>query len=277
MASRLVHTVVAKLPPPLRRLIRRARIKRMLATFHERTFTGTYGHGVELTLSFQDPLAESWYGSLERHNYPDITAARGYGLREGAIVFDIGAHQAIVALVLADVVGQEGRVVAVEADRHNARVARRNVDLNHALNVTVVESACADQPGIVSFHEGLNGAISRSRVGAHRVRAVTVDELSRRYGRPDLVYLDIEGHEQRALSGALETLAAGSTFVIEVHCGGKLEAAGGSVSELAAILIEHSYQLRYMTDEGWWANEEFQPASPRELPNLQRFFLLAHR
>ena len=35
--------------------------------------------------------------------------------------------------------------------------------------------------------------VSRSKVGADRVPAVTVDELAATYGQPDLLWIDVEG------------------------------------------------------------------------------------
>lgn len=79
--------------------------------------------GVELTLSIEDPLAQARYLDGANESYPEIVAARRRGLSPGATVFDLGAHQAVVALILPHIVGRTGKVVAGEAVRHNARVA----------------------------------------------------------------------------------------------------------------------------------------------------------
>ena len=274
--TELARSAAGHLPAPLYRVVRSLRVKQAVRGYPESVITRSYGHGVQLRVSLQDPLAEGWYGPETQPPYPEMTAAREHGLSEGAVVFDIGAHQAVIALVLADIVGPQGRVVAVEGDRHNVKVARRNVELNGAQNLAVVEAACAAQTGSVTFHEGLNGRIDSGRLGNHRVRAVTVDELADEYGRPDVVYLDIEGYELAALSGAQRTLRQGATFVVEVHAGHELQEAGGSVAELVAVFRAHGYGFQSLRDVDW-PHTPMRAIEAGDLPDNERFFLLAFR
>lgn len=271
----LARQLAQRLPSPIYRAIHRMRVRRATARFPERIITRSYGHGVTLRLSIQDALAEGWYDRVYEHDCPEIAASRDHGLRRGARVFDIGAHQAVVALVLADIVGEDGVVVAVEADRHNVRVAEINIALNGVSNVTVLNAACASAGGMVAFHEGLNGRIVAGRLGAHRVRAVTIDQLAEMYGTPDVVYIDIEGHEAAALEGAVQVRELGVTFVIEVHASGQLQAAGGSVAQIVHCLRSQGYDLRYVTDSDWWSGTALRPFPAREFPTIGRFFLLA--
>jgi hypothetical protein len=48
------------------------------------------------------------------------------------------------------------------------------------------------------------------------VPALTVDVMCDRYGVPDLVFLDVEGFEWRALAGASRTLARGASVLREM-------------------------------------------------------------
>ena len=58
-------------------------------------------------------------------NLPELVLLRESGaLRQGSNVFELGAHQGIVALILADAVGPQGTVIAVEAERHNVSLQR---------------------------------------------------------------------------------------------------------------------------------------------------------
>src|SRR5947209_4100963 len=74
-------------------------------------------------------------------------------------VFDLGAHQGVIARMIAAQVRPGGRVLAVEAEPHNAKVARRNAELNDAENLLVVHAAGAERSGTLSFGEGLNGSV----------------------------------------------------------------------------------------------------------------------
>jgi FkbM family methyltransferase len=204
-------------PHSLYRRYRRRKIAWQIAHYEPREASHLYG-GHPLRVRLEDPLAEGWYD----HDWDQpqlISFLREHGvLRPGAVVFDIGAHQAVVALMLAREVGAEGRVVAVEAEPHNARVAAANAELNDAGNLLVVHAAGGAAPGSIPFAEGLNGHVEEGTAGNVMVPIATVDELAREHGRPDLVLVDVEGYEGHVLEGATATLANGSSsFVVEVH------------------------------------------------------------
>lgn len=254
------------LPHSLYRRYRRRKVASIVAGYEPREVEHTYGaHRLRLRLA--DPLAAGWYD----HDWQEPRALaflreRGV-LRDGARVFDVGAHQAVIALMLARDVGQQGQVVAVEAEPHNARAALANRKLNDARNLVVLHAAGAAQPGVVSFAEGLNGQIDeRTSVGNVEVPAVTVDGLAHEYGEPQLVMVDVEGYEAHVLDGARGVLAAQrSAFLVEVH--EELADFGGSAEEVLA---------RFDAYERWVAVEDDD-----ELVSLHgsappgRFFLVA--
>lgn len=254
------------LPHSLYRRYRQRKVASLIAGYEVREVTHTYGsHPLRVRLA--DPLAEGWYD----HDWEEPTAIsflrrRGV-LREGANVFDLGAHQAVIALMLAREVGEHGRVLAIEAEPHNARMALANRDLNGAANLTVINAAGAASPGTISFAEGLNGQIDEhTSSGNVEVRAVTVDGLAREHGTPHLVMIDVEGYEGHVLEGAA-TLLAGrdTTFLVEIH--EELADYGGSAAEIVE---------RFADFERFVAVEDDDPLVALEGPPPEgRFFLIA--
>ena len=126
---------------------------------------------------------------------PEIERLRQHGLCLGARVFDMGAHQGVVALILADAVGDGGA-----RDRGGGRAAQRTrrgaqPRLNAAQNVEIIHAAGAANEGTVLFAEGLNGHVDDggSTWGKVEVAAMTIDGLAARHGRPDVVLIDVEG------------------------------------------------------------------------------------
>jgi tRNA A58 N-methylase Trm61 len=91
-------------------------------------------------------VAKEWYDK-DWDLPPEMAFLAGHGLDQGALVFDLGAHQCLIAMMLAKQVGPQGHVVAVEANRHNVSVARRNVALNRVDNVTVTHAMISNRAG----------------------------------------------------------------------------------------------------------------------------------
>jgi FkbM family methyltransferase len=229
--------------------IRARRVRRQVERYRSHVVHHCYG-GFPLMVHLDDPLAEAWYDH-DWEEPPEIAQLRAGRLRPGARVFDIGAHQAVVALMLARIVGAGGQVVAVEAEPHNAAVADANVAANGADNVTVLHAAGAGREGIVSFTESLNGVVAHrpGAPGAVAVAAVTVDGLAERFGAPDVVLIDVEGYEGHVLDGAARTLAAGVTdFMVELHDAAMLAAASSTAEQCVAHFRGGRFQLAIAAD-----------------------------
>lgn len=232
------------LPSPVRHTLHRWLVQRKIKMYVPRVVKRSYA-GQELHVSLRDPLAEGWYDH-DWGEQPEIDLLCRGRLTIGARVFDLGAHQAVVALILSRIVGQTGHVVAVEAERHNVDVARENVRLNDAHNVTVVHAAAADEPGRLYFAESLNGSVTLGgQRGTVAVDAVTVDGLADQFGTPDVVFIDVEGYEANVLAGATRTLQCRATdFFVEVHDLETLARAGSNADEVVRAFARHGYTCR---------------------------------
>src|SRR5438477_1442861 len=124
MASSVKSIAKNSLPRPLWKLLRLARVWSSTHLFSERIAKHTYS-GFPLSVWLCDPLAQGWYDH-DWPEMPEIALLRSGRLKQGARVFDLGAHQCVVAMMMARIVGETGEVIALEANRHNAEVAERN-------------------------------------------------------------------------------------------------------------------------------------------------------
>jgi FkbM family methyltransferase len=272
MISVLRGHVLGLPPGPLAGRLRSWKLRRLVGGYPPRVVSHDYG-GRRLQVYVSDPLAEGWYDH-DWAELPEIAALRGATLRPGARVFDAGAHQGVVAAMLAREVGPSGQIVAVEPNPHNAAAARRNRDLNQLSQIEVLQAAVSDRPGRVVFNEGLNGQLDDGGAyGRLVVDAVTLDEMARRFGTPDVVFIDVEGAECLALDGAADILGRDADFFVEVHVGCGLEKLGGTVDEV----LRHFPEDRFTRLVRAEADSTFRPLSAGD-PLLQdRFFLLARR
>jgi FkbM family methyltransferase len=163
----------------------------------------------------------------------------------GHVVFDVGAHAGFYTLLASALVGDSGRVIAFEPLPCNLRYLRKHLVLNHLTNVQVMEAAVSDVSGESFFEVGSSTTTGRlAPEGPFQVRTVSLDDLARQGAVPvpDVVKIDIEGGETRALAGARALLAEHhptlflSTHGSEPHraCCTLLEAAGYCVEDMTA-------------------------------------------
>jgi len=269
MLKRVARAIV---PVVLRRLLQQRKLARLIASHPRRVVEHRYGE-VTLRVDLVDPLAAGWYD----HDWlplPEFAVLGRHRLRPGARVFDLGAHQGVVGLMLAHRVGPGGQVVLVEPSPHNVEACRRNAELNRVPWITVHQAALADRDGTIAFNGGLNGQAGElsDYCGLILVPAVTIDTLTAVYGPPDVVFIDVEGFECRALAGARRTFAAHPDWFVEVHVGCGLEVAGGSAEQVLGYFPETLF-ARYVHEEGDPEPVPLEAAPPEKL--RRRFFLTA--
>lgn len=269
MIKQIARAVV---PGKVRRFMQKRKLSRQVAAYPRRVVEHRYGEST-LKVELADGLAEGWYDH-DWEPLPELAVLGRGRLRPGARVFDVGAHQGVVGMMLGHRVGFTGRVVIVEPSPHNFAMCQRNVVLNAMPWVVPHQAAVSDQPGVLAFNGGLNGAAAEVNDygGLIEVPAVTLDSLTAEYGSPDVVFLDVEGFECRALAAATATFAASPDWFVEVHVGCGLEAAGGSVAEVLRHFPDSDFE-RFVHSEGDKDAIPLSSAPPEKLAT--RFFLTA--
>ncbi len=272
MSGGLRATILSRLPDSLVSGLRGWYRRRLIRRFPRRIVEHTYG-GHRLQVALVDPLSAGWY-DCDWPVLPEIEHLRQSRLRPGARVFNLGAHQGVVALMLAREVGEMGHVIAVEPVAHNAETATTNRDLNAASQLTILQAAVTAECGTITFKDGLQGSAlgeAANTGDSFLADAVTIDDMASRFGLPDVVFMDVEGAEHLVLAGAAAVLASGADFSVELHVGCGLEALGGSVDHVLAYFPEDRFQLFVRAER----DNAFQAFTP-ETPLLQsRCFLLA--
>jgi FkbM family methyltransferase len=263
------QVIKAIVPKPLWNRLRMWRMRRMLANYRRRRVRHNYG-GYELEVELVDPMGAGWY-DRDWPELAEIALLRQYGLRPGAKVFDIGAHQCVVALMVSRAVGPSGFVLAVEANPENCAAGETNRKLNGIENCQILNAAGAAQSGTLTFNRGTNGQVDDGSGdwGRIEVDAYSVDDLAERFGVPNVLFIDVEGFECELLRGAQKTLAERPDCFVEVHVNAGLEKFGGSVSQVLS-LFPAGYEFFAAAPDS-----PFAPLKNESAVLLDRFFLVA--
>jgi FkbM family methyltransferase len=264
------------LPEGISTKLRRARSRyQYTKSYKSRYVSHTYG-GFPLKILLTDSMAQDWY-DRDLPELNELALLKQHGLRSGAKVFDIGAHQGVFALMMAKIVGPRGMVVGVEANWHNAAIARENRDLNSAPQLVIVEAAAAEKSGTLFVSEELNGHIvlEGGKSGRWPVPCLSIDELTLQYGVPNVLFIDVEGFEMKVLEGATQTLKHQPDCFVEVHVGCGLETYGFSAKSVVSFFRTRGYRLFIAEQDEELFSRAFHGlklGSP--LPD-ERFFLVA--
>jgi FkbM family methyltransferase len=140
-------------------------------------------------------------------------------VKAGMVAIDVGANFGYYTLLLGGLVGEAGRVVAIEPNPSTADFLRNSVALNgFASRTTVIEAAVGDVkdvPAILFSPHGepKNATVILSKdqvnhnLGAiYEVNQVTVDQVVADIGRVDFLKIDAEGAEESIIEGMKESL-----------------------------------------------------------------------
>jgi FkbM family methyltransferase len=217
---------------PLPRLTRRWRDRRLvrsgayrLGEFlgnRHRVVIGQLPGGSPIALALEDHQHRSiyFYGEYE----PDLTSLFSEIVRPGTVIYDVGANAGYFSLTGRDLGGQ---VHAFEPNPALWRLLERSLSLRPG-GVTVNRAACSDQVGTTTLHlnESSNTGMSTvsptdgSSLGRPSglsvdVPMLTLDDYSASTGStPDVIKVDVEGHEREVLSGAERVIRENRPTVI---------------------------------------------------------------
>jgi len=142
-------------------------------------------------------------------------------LKSGDVVFDVGAHIGSFALKAAQLVGEDGLVVALESGLENYRLLEKNVNLNGLDNIVPLPLALSDfqGPGKLSLAVGTiaHSLIFPKSNDWQEVEVNTMDDLIEEQGfQPGAVKIDAEGAASNILARA-EKMSCQRIIVAAYH------------------------------------------------------------
>ena len=148
-------------------------------------------------------------------------------VKPGMVVIDIGANFGYYTLLLGGLVGETGRVIAIEPNPATAVFLRNSIDLNGFTNrTTLIQAAVGDAKGapliLYSPHGEPKNAtvisssdqVNHNNGSIYEVAQVTVDELVESIGRIDFLKIDAEGAEEAIIEGMMQSLLTYKPLIV---------------------------------------------------------------
>ncbi|MGH8171551.1 MAG: FkbM family methyltransferase, partial [Rhodanobacteraceae bacterium] len=186
-----------------------------------------------------------------RAHEANVEAALRAHITPGATVLDVGANIGVFTTLAASLVGAGGRVIAVEPIPRNIALIERACRSNEFRQVEIIRAAASDRSGEIELRTNVSTSNSATPAAAGerlqaqaggatlRVPAVVLDEKLAGLTRLDLIKIDVEGMEPRALRGLSRTLDRfRPTLITEFHPWAIERASGESPFEFLEWLGE---------------------------------------
>ena len=250
--------------PPRRRGIRLTHLVERWVGGPNRPLVARHVSGYRVTCDLRDTVQRSLFycGTYE----PKTTSLIAEALEKGDTFLDVGANAGHFTFVAARLVGKSGRVLAVEASKETAEALVRDIAQNDlGGRVTVHNVAAGDHRSTAALYAAgdshqigmrhLNPAGGEFLVEQSRV--IRLDLLLSELGiHPDVVKLDIEGSELRALVGMSATLSTNPPRLVVAEAQEELlRRFGDSPEGMIKFMASHGYRAEVIGEK--WHSDSF--------------------
>lgn len=211
-------------------------IRRGLARWRRATVRIPFGCGAGLKFNAGGSAPSFALGVSEPHVQRAINELLG----SRSVFYDVGANVGFHS-ILAARTSPNGAVYAFEPLPVNVAALRANVDLSGFTNIRIFETAISNYSGRACWCSGAEpfwGHVAEPTTflsGKHSVPVVSLDELfaSNQLAAPDVIKIDVEGHEIEVIEGMAGLLSSFRPhLIIECH---------GDPRILLEVLATHGY------------------------------------
>lgn len=208
-------------------------------------------------------LKFSFYNTEEFERiYEDIFKKGVYDIKLNSPspkILDCGAHIGLSVLFFKQKY-PNAKITAFEPNPYSFQILEKNVSQNNLKNITLKNQAISDKTGKIDFYiseEDIevawswdNAAVKNKWLDLNRVDIISVNSTTLKpflKEKIDLLKLDIEGMEERALTASGKNLSNARNITLEFH--GSTTNPGNNVHRVIHLLKKQGYEVK--VNQGW--------------------------
>jgi len=191
-------------------------------------------------------------------------------VKKGDIVLDLGANIGYYSLLLAKLVGDNGKVYSFEPDPDNFKLLKKNIKANDYHNIVAIQKAVSDRTGKIRlFLEKDNSTmhkIYRARgenCTTIEIESVSLDDFFKDKNKKiNFIKMDIEGAEGGAIKGMQKLLDENDNIIIfSEFCPRAMRGCGIGPEEYFKLLSKFGFIFYNVNEE----ENKIERTTPEEI------------
>ncbi len=174
--------------------------------------------------------------------YEDMSFLLHY-LQKDDLFFDIGSNVGVYTVLASKVIGT--KTVSIEPLPNTYEKLVDNIQINRLNNVISKNIGLSDKKSKLYFttdKDTMNSVAISTDTNTKEIDVDTLDNLSRIYGIPKAIKIDVEGYETNVLNGAGDVLSSDNLEVIILELNGSGEKFGYSDDDIYNKLVKIGFK-----------------------------------
>jgi FkbM family methyltransferase len=150
---------------------------------------------------------------------PKITDILKKNIKKGDTVVDAGAHIGYFTIILSDLVGNDGKVIAFEPNPTTFSILKKNIETNNLSNVILEPLALSNTESeeyIQEDDQSAGSTIYKNCSDGIKIKTITLDKYFNDK-EINFIKIDVQGSEFNILNGGIKTFTKKPKCIIEIH------------------------------------------------------------
>ena len=193
---------------------------------------------------------DSLHLTLKNEFSPDITEIFRKNVKRGDIVVDVGAHIGYFTVILADIVGDRGKVFAFEPNPKTFSILKKNIETNNIKNVVLEKLALSNietEEFVKEAELSAGTVVDKNFTQGIKVKTTTFDKYFHDI-KIDFIKIDVQGAEYNILNGGEKIFEKKPKCIIEIHPT-IFDSNGNTINsdKVIKILKKYNYEIFNIT------------------------------